>query len=293
DFEYAKFTKPSDWDKWLEAFKKKAEHAGIYDFVNPNHRQRRPWPTEPELPQFADFQKKSSRRGGNSTHRNDDNAPEIIRDHGSIAQSVSRRAAQRRAAAAAKRSQTTGRSQIEESDHNPDIDNDQNDDDPLSYEDEDEEEEEEEPVRNRVTQFSDLTTVGQANWKIAFELYKANLSVYNAKTNARSAFSNWVFKSIGPNYQHITKGRDLPEIYQAIKDQWLPFRKNIAKDDRRLSEWITRWQKLVNDGVEHKIPQIATPSSWFEDLVDALKNTTNGKIWVLGELATLEDDILE
>ncbi|KAK0733006.1 hypothetical protein B0T26DRAFT_615664, partial [Lasiosphaeria miniovina] len=307
DFENAKFTKPSDWDRWSEAYKKKAEHAGIYDFVNPNHRLRQPWPTEPKVPQFDGFQKKkqAQRRGNinNNTNRDDHNAPVMSRASGSNAHSVNRSAAQTRAASAAAAA-ATRRSQIEESNHNPD-DGDHNDDDSTL---EEEDEEEEDNIHNRATQFSDLSTMGQTNWKIAFELYKANLSVYNAKTGARSAFSNWVLKSIGPNYQHITKRRDLPEIYQAIKDQWLPFRKNITKGirddytkhlaqvkgkDRKLSEWITRWQKLVNDGVEHEILQIATPSSWYEDLVEALKNIPDGKTWALGELATLEEDILE
>ncbi|KAK0703195.1 hypothetical protein B0T26DRAFT_620629, partial [Lasiosphaeria miniovina] len=308
DFENAKFTKPSDWDRWSEAYKKKAEHAGIYDFVNPNHRLRQPWPTEPKVPQFDGFQKKkqAQRRGNinNNTNRDDHNAPVMSRASGSNAHSVNRSAAQTRAASAAAAA-ATRRSQIEESNHNPD-DGDHNDDDSTLEEEEDEEEENN--IHNRATQFSDLSTMGQTNWKIAFELYKANLSVYNAKTGARSAFLNWVLKSIGPNYQHITKRRDLPEIYQAIKDQWLPFRKNITKGirddytkhlaqikgkDRKLSEWITRWQKLVNDGVEHEILQIATPSSWYEDLVEALKNIPDGKTWALGELATLEEDILE
>ncbi|EAQ91522.1 hypothetical protein CHGG_03457 [Chaetomium globosum CBS 148.51] len=299
DYEYTKFNKPSDWDEWSEAYEEKAKHAGILDYVHPNRKLRKPWPTEPVIPQFDDFQKKQPRRTARSSNNNDD-SPET---GGAGTEDVNRNAARRRAAAArtgtSGRSQTAGRSQIESSNA---------DDDQTPSTSDHEEEEDSETDTPKTTQFSHLTAIGQTDWKAAFELYKETKGTYYAKTAARSKFHDWILKSIGPNYRHITKGKDIPGIYQALKEQWLPFKRTINRDlgseysshlnqiknfERRLGDWAIRWQNLVSEGIEQKIPQIATPSSWYDDLTDALKEIRDGKTWAMDELAILEEDILE
>lgn len=304
DYEYAKFTKPSDWDEWSEAYEKKAEHAGILEYVHPNRRLRKPWPTEPVVPQFDDFQKKQPRRPARSSNNDNDDPPEMSGARSS-GNTVNRDAARRRIAATVRtgistRSQTAGRSHVDSGDHNPD---DENDHTPPTSEEEDSE-----PDTSKATQLSDLTAIGQTDWKAAFELYKENKGTYYAKTAARSKFLDWILKSIGRNYRYVTKGKDIPGIYQALKEQWLPFKRKINRDlrseysshlnqiksfERKLGDWAIRWQNLVSEGIEQEIPQIATPSSWYDDLTDALKETKDGKTWALGELATLEEDILE
>ncbi|KAK0712467.1 hypothetical protein B0T26DRAFT_629172, partial [Lasiosphaeria miniovina] len=273
DYEGAKFNKPSDWDEWRQAYEKKAENAGILNYVHPNPKLRKPWPTEPAVPQYDDYQKKQLRQAVRSSNNNNDNDDE----------NVNRSAARTRAATAARsaRSRTTRRSYIEVSDHNPD---DENDDTPQASDSE--EEEEPEPDAPKITKLSDLTAIGQTDWKSDFEMYKEKKSTYNAKTTHRSKLYDWILKSIGPNYCHITKGKDIPDIYQALKEH------QIKTFERKLGEWTTRWQNLVSEGIEQKVPQIATPSSWYDDLTVALKQIRDGKTWALGELATLEENIL-
>ncbi|EAQ92039.1 predicted protein [Chaetomium globosum CBS 148.51] len=269
DYEYTKFNKPSDWDEWSEAYEEKAKHAGILDYVHPNRKLRKPWPTEPVIPQFDDFQKKQPRRTARSSNNNDDSP----KTGGAGTEDVNRNAARRRAAAArtgtSGRSQTAGRSQIETSNA---------DDDQTPSTSDHEEEEDSATDTPKTTQFSHLTAIGQTDWKAAFEIYKETKDTYYAKTAARSKFHDWILKSIGPNYRHVMKGKDIPEI------------KNF---ERKLGDWAIRWQNLVSEGIEQKIPQIATPSSWYDDLTDALKEIRDGKTWALGELATLKEDILE
>ena len=191
DHEYTKFNKPSDWDEWSEAYEEKPKHAGILDYVHPNRKLRKPWPTEPVIPQFDDFQKKQPCRTARSSNNNDD-SPET---GGAGTKDVNRNAARRRAAAArtgtSGRSQTAGRSQIES--------NNADDDQTPSTSDHEEEE---------------------------------DLETYYAKTAARSKFHDWILKSIGPNYRHVMKGKDIPEVYQALKEQWLPFKRAINRDLR-------------------------------------------------------------
>ncbi|KAK4206043.1 hypothetical protein QBC37DRAFT_445203 [Rhypophila decipiens] len=311
NYEDVKFNKPSDWDKWRVAFEKKAEYAGILDYVQPSRRKRKTWPTDPDVPLFDNFQKKQA-RGRTTGNNNNGDPPEMSGARGSGPSKSANRNTTRRGAAT--RTQTAGRSRIEQSDHDPDDDHDNTppERDEDNEDEEEEEEEEEDPAAtntiNKTTQFSDLTANGQTDWKIAFELYKVNMSIYNAKVTARTTFSNWVLKSIGPNYQHVTEGHDLPGIYLALREQWLPFRRKINRDlrseysshldhikshERNLSDWTIRWQKLVSDGIKQQIPQISTPSSWYDDLTDALKEIRDGKTWALGELATLEEEILE
>ena len=58
-----------------------------------------------------------------------------------------------------------------------------------------------------------------------------------------------------------------------------------------MSIWISVWQKSITNAIKYNLIDIYTPEAWCDHLRKALLEITDGRSWVMGEFAILEDRI--
>lgn len=291
---------PQDWHAWSDAIKAKATQALLWTYF-----QGTPWPSEPRYPEPKDYEAvatSGNTSGGSSstirpprgvadasqassateddlneriqalppppaggiTDRNNSDYPGI---YGAALQARRRRDAALREYAAQRASiaLTT--------------------------------------IRNAETE---LTARGEKQYQLAVQRYTHEKREFDKTHKEASALLDWTYKSVKVNYHHLFREKRLVERYEALENFSAPFTERITQDTRetyynhlnaikkhekKMGQWIATWMDNMAAAIRYDLDDIITPTTWCPLLANALRNIPEGRQWVLGEFAILEDSI--
>lgn len=260
------YRKPEDWLDWSMAFKKLANCSRILQYI----QRIRPWPIKPKYPDPRDYEQKP---------RDPPHAPP----------EQPRPLSNRRGRGRTTDSQVPSRA-VQTRHHHPDVD-DRSD----SLE------------TNHIVTDSNLTPDGMLNYNDAINQYKAQEKIWDTTSEAQRELKQWVLSTVSKDMLFHLEHRDLEQIYKSLEDRSVPhiaaiadqirddydrLRESIWKYEKKMGEWIDKWEKVLCLAEKYKLIDITTPSAWCYHLRCTIGSLPGGQSWVLGEYAMKESEIL-
>jgi hypothetical protein len=139
---------------------------------------------------------------------------------------------------------------------------------------------------HRATALSQLTTLGKEDYKAEVARHAARTKEWESITTNRNALASWIEETVYPSYHYLLEDKDPRECHDVLQGQYNPFKIELSKQarkdylqhiaqantwDKKVSFWITRWQRLMNDSIKQDIPEATKPMAWIDDLSTALQ----------------------
>jgi len=262
---------PDNWLVWSLAFRTRAKSDRILEYAMGTED----WPREPRRPQAGDF---------NRTPRTQ---PPAAPGRGGRSQRSKRPTEKAQASSHNARASTATITQGNHATDEPDEDG-ENDDDVVG-----------EPTNEpELIGPGDLVEADRLNYQDAQRTYDYEYKRWRAVDNAKAELQRWVLASVRPSLLHYFEEGSLEEGYQSLKRLAAPHQDKLAdnarnayhnhlqaikKHERRLSKWIEQWEDHLNEAEKHNLVDISEPNAWWPHLIKALRNTEDGRAWVMGE----------
>ncbi|KAM7203062.1 hypothetical protein V8F33_002410 [Rhypophila sp. PSN 637] len=144
------------------------------------------------------------------------------------------------------------------------------------------------------------------NYQDAMMRYRIKEKQWETTQKDKKALSTWVFDTVHKDYLHLFEHKELEEMYNELevlsklfetrigeqtREAYYKHLSSIKRFERKMGLWIALWQKSIKDATKYDLIDIYTPAAGCAHLRKSLSEVREGKAWVMGEFAILENRI--